>query len=198
MKVDIDYQSNPLPNRPSSQDKHLWQKKTKSHDGVSPHQLRFSSRHSHHLKGLQGVSWGELFALSFLPQLWMGNLTVWVRDRSDVAALAKIRRSGQARLGPILRGKAKEYRLSGTFASSWCLGAINPSPSHVTLHRTEAKGFLFSVFGFISREKTRYAFIQLGGNRPLPCHFLDQCFYALLRTKKNVDGCFSYQNEAQS
>ena len=94
------------------------------------------------------------------------------------------RRSGQARLGPILRGKAKEYRLSGTFASSWCLGAINPSPSHVSLHRTEAKGSLFSVFGFISREKTRYAFIQLGGNRPLPCHFLDQCFYALLRTKK--------------
>ena len=198
MKVDIDYQSNPLPNRPSSQDKHLWQKKTKSHDGVSPHQLRFSSWHSHHLKGLQGVSWGELFALSFLPQLWMGNLTVWVRDRSDVAALAKIRRSGQARLGPILRGKAKEYRLSGTFASSWCLGAINPSPSHVSLHRTEAKGSLFSVFGFISREKTRYAFIQQEETVPCLPTFWTSAFYALLRTKKIMDGCFSYQNEAQS
>ena len=113
-------------------------------------------------------------------------------------ALAKIRGSGQARLGPILRGKAKEYRLSGTFASSWCLGAINPSPSHVSLHRTEAKGSLFSVFGFISREKTRYAFIQQEETVPCLPTFWTSAFYALLRTKKIMDGCFSYQNEAQS
>ena len=113
-------------------------------------------------------------------------------------ALAKIGTSGQARLGPILRGKAKEYRLSGTFASSWCLGAINPSPSHVSLHRTEAKGSLFSVFGFISREKTRYAFIQQEETVPCLATFWTSAFYALLRTKKIMDGCFSYQNEAQS
>ena len=59
-------------------------------------------------------------------------------DPMSPAPLSKIRPSGQARLGPILRGKAegaKEYRrLTGTFAFSRCLGSINPSsPSHVTL-----------------------------------------------------------------
>ena len=97
-------------------------------------------------------------------------------------ALAKI---GTGKAGPHSSGKGqristvRDFRF---FLMPW--RDKSKDPSHVSLHRTEAKGSLFSVFGFISREKTRNAFIQLGGNRPLPCHFLDQCFYALLRTKK--------------
>ena len=193
MKVDIDYQSNPLPNRPSSQDKHLWQKKPwLGFPSSTTVQFLAQSPLERPTRSLLRRT-----VCSVLPPTALDGKSDSVSQRS-IRCRSLWRRSGQARLGPILRGKAKEYRLSGTFASSWCLGAINPSPSHVSLHRTEAKGSLFSVFGFISPEKTRYAFIQQEETVPCLPTFWTSAFYALLRTKKIMDGCFSYQNEAQS
>ena len=183
MKVDIDYQSNPLPNRPSSQDKHLWQKK--SHDGVSPHQLRFSSWHSHHLKGLQGVSWGELFALSFLPQLWMGNLTVWVRDRSDVARSGEDPRIGTGKAGPHSSGKGQ--RISTVRDFRFFLMPWRDKSKSFTCHPAShwsQRVPIFSVWFYITR-KNKVCVYTAGGNRPLPSHFLDQCFLCIVANKKN-------------
>ena len=195
MKVDIDYQSNPLPNRPSSQDKHLWQKKQKAMMGFPL--INYGS-----VPGT--VTTWKAYKESpeenclLCPSSHSSGWEIW-QCESEIdpmsLALAKI---GTGKAGPHSSGKGQ--RISTVRDFRFFLMPWRDKSKSFTCHPAShwsQRVPIFSVWFYITR-KNKVCVYTAGGNRPLPSHFLDQCFLCIVANKKIMDGCFSYQNEAQS